>query len=150
MRVREANEFIDKYKKNDKQNDKQNDMITDFLSILSTNIDRNLKDNFTSKDYDNAIELYNIYISICAFKDKNYLRLYNKINQAKKIYEDNKILKEYEEAVILSNEAAKKAAEEVSKNILLLITKNNFNNVFNSLQEKEKREAEAERLRKEA
>ena len=99
-------------------------MIIEFLSLLYDNIVAKLK-KYNPKDYYKAIELYNIYRSICAYKDANLEKLEN-------IIRDAKILNEHKEALTISNEATKIVATEVTKNMLLLFFNNNSNNVFSS------------------
>ena len=130
-RANVAEEFIKRNK---------NNMIIEFLTLLYDNIVAKLK-KYNPEDYYKAIELYNIYRSICAYKDANLEKLEN-------IIRDAKILNEHKEALTISNEATKIVATEVTKNMLLLLFNNNSNNVFSSLQEYQQEQERQEQERK--
>ena len=93
-RAKVAKEFIKDCEKADTTGNKSN-MIIVFLTLLYDNIVAKLKKNNTA-DYDKAIEIYNIYRSICAYKD-------DKLEKLENIIRDAEILNEHKEALTISN-----------------------------------------------
>ena len=79
------------------KNKNKDNLIYDFLTVLYINIKKNI-----ANDYDKAIYIYNIYKSICLYKDENF----EKIEEIKKV-EDAR--KKAEDARKKAEDARKKA-----------------------------------------
>ena len=95
----------------------KDNLIYDFLTVLYINI----KDNI-AKNYDKAIYIYNIYKSICLYKDENFEKIeeIKKVEDARKKAEEEKRLEEAEEKRLAEEEKRlaeeeKRLAEEASK-----------------------------------